>query len=199
MVCGGHGRLCVEPGSELAGGRCHRCSCSHLDGLQNDATPECSLDASDCCCASDRWRSLCHPRHRRARVSQQGMEMLYLHWGPIQFDFETPPHIIEAISSTMQAGQTGYCPSEGTAEAKFSPAKPDKGIENPAHVFITTGASEAIELALTALLDPGDELLVPSRATPCTRHCCRNSLPKALHIPSMRPTDGNRMSRTWPD
>ena len=41
-----------------------------------------------------------------------------------------------------------------------------KGIQNAHHVFLTTGASEAIELAMTALLDPGDELLVPSPGYP---------------------------------
>ena len=41
-----------------------------------------------------------------------------------------------------------------------------KGIHNPHHVYITTGASEAIELALSALLDSGDDLLVPSPGYP---------------------------------
>ena len=106
---------------------------------------------------------------RANQLSQGGMEMLYLNIGdPIQFDFETPPHLVEAISAAMRAGQTGYCASEGTAEAigAVSREAERKGILNPAHVFITTGASEAIELALTALLDPGDELLIPSPGYP---------------------------------
>ena len=106
---------------------------------------------------------------RANQLSQGGMEMLYLNIGdPIQFDFETPPHLVEAISAAMRAGQTGYCASEGTAEAigAVSREAERKGILNPAHVFITTGASEAIGLALTALLDPGDELLIPSPGYP---------------------------------
>ena len=106
---------------------------------------------------------------RAKELSQNGMEMLYLNIGdPIQFDFETPPHLIEAISNAMHAGHTGYCPSEGTADAIDAVTREAsrKGIHNPAHVFITTGASEAIELALTALLDPGDELLIPSPGYP---------------------------------
>jgi alanine-synthesizing transaminase len=98
-----------------------------------------------------------------------GMEMLYLNIGdPIQFDFETPPHLLEAISASMAAGDTGYCPSEGTDEAVAAIAAEAKrkGIANAHHIFVTTGASEAIELALTALLDPGDELLVPSPGYP---------------------------------
>ena len=47
-----------------------------------------------------------------------GMDMLFLNIGdPIQFDFETPQHVLEAISKSMMAGDTGYCPSEGTDEA----------------------------------------------------------------------------------
>ncbi len=98
-----------------------------------------------------------------------GMDMLYMNIGdPIQFDFETPPHIIEAIAESMRSGDTGYGPSEGTHEAvaAVTAEAKVKGIANPHHVFITTGASEAIELAMTALLDPGDELLVPSPGYP---------------------------------
>ena len=47
---------------------------------------------------------------RARELAAGGMEMLYLNIGdPIQFDFETPPHLIEAISNAMQNGQTGYC------------------------------------------------------------------------------------------
>jgi len=98
-----------------------------------------------------------------------GMDMLFLNIGdPIQFDFETPQHVLEAISKSMMAGDTGYCPSEGTDEAieAIGREAKAKGIGNAEHIFVTTGASEAIELALTALLDPGDELLVPSPGYP---------------------------------
>ena len=98
-----------------------------------------------------------------------GMEMLYLNIGdPIQFDFKTPPHILEAITRSMLNGDTGYCPSEGTHEAVAAIERESraKGIPNCHHTYVTTGASEAIELALTALLDPGDELLVPSPGYP---------------------------------
>ena len=98
-----------------------------------------------------------------------GMDMLYLNIGdPIQFDFQTPPHILSAITDAMQAGHNGYGPSEGTEEAVDAVTREAaaKGIHNPHHVFLTTGASEAIELAMTALLDPGDALLVPSPGYP---------------------------------
>ena len=98
-----------------------------------------------------------------------GMQMLYLNIGdPIQFDFQTPDHILDAINRSMRDGNNGYGPSEGTHEAvaAVTAEAARKGIHNPHHVFLTTGASEAIELAMTALLDPGDELLVPSPGYP---------------------------------
>jgi alanine-synthesizing transaminase len=75
--------------------------------------------------------------------AENGMDMLYLNIGdPIQFGFETPPHLIEAIADAMRAGQTGYCPSEGTAEAIDAVTREAgrKGIHNPYHVYVTTGA-----------------------------------------------------------
>jgi alanine-synthesizing transaminase len=101
--------------------------------------------------------------------ANQGMDMLYLNIGdPIQFDFQTPRHIVDAISKSMNDGNNGYGPSEGTVESVDAVTREAhrKGIKNPHHVFLTTGASEAIELAMTALLDPGDELLVPSPGYP---------------------------------
>lgn len=103
------------------------------------------------------------------QLEAQGRDMLWLNIGdPIQFDFRTPPHLVEAIHRAMLAGRTGYGPSSGTDEAIAAIRREAgrKGIEAPGHVFVTTGASEAIDLALTALLDAGDDLLIPSPGYP---------------------------------
>ena len=97
-----------------------------------------------------------------------GMQMLYLNIGdPIQFDFHTPEHILDAINRSMRDGNNGYGPSEGTHEAvaAVTAEAARKGIHNPHHVFLTTGASEAIELAMTALLDPGHVLAFAPRVS----------------------------------
>ncbi len=105
------------------------------------------------------------------QLEATGQEMLWLNIGdPIQFDFETPKHITEAIADAMAQGRTSYGPSSGTPEA-IAAIRRDaerKGIpgSNAGHVFVTTGASEAIELALSALLNSGDDLLVPSPGYP---------------------------------
>jgi len=97
-------------------------------------------------------------------AKKKGLPLRYLNIGdPLKFDHFTPLHMIKAINDAMLSGQNGYCPSSGTEEAVESvrnDAK-KKGIQNIQEIFITSGASEAIELALTTLLDPGDNILTP--------------------------------------
>jgi alanine-synthesizing transaminase len=98
-------------------------------------------------------------------LKRQGREVLYLNIGdPAQFGFLTPPHILEAIHQGMLQNDTGYAPSEGipiAIEAIRSDAE-RKGIENIVQICVTTGASEGIDLALSALVNPGDNILFPS-------------------------------------
>ncbi len=102
-------------------------------------------------------------------VARQGKEMLYLNIGdPNQFDFSTSPEIIEAVYRAMRENHNGYAPSSGIEEARTAVAGSArrKGIRGIRDVFITTGASEAIDICLTALLDPGENVLVPSPGYP---------------------------------
>lgn len=97
-------------------------------------------------------------------AKKKGLPLRYLNIGdPLKFDHSTPPHMIEAVHKAMLGGQNGYSPSSGTDEAIEAVRREAKrkGIENVQDVFITSGASEAIELCLTALLDPGDNVLTP--------------------------------------
>ena len=51
-------------------------------------------------------------------VAKSGKPMLLLNIGdPLKFDFQTPPHMIEAVARAMREGKNGYAPSSGTAEA----------------------------------------------------------------------------------
>ena len=96
--------------------------------------------------------------------------MRYLNIGdPNQFGFLTPPHLIEAVTRAMRDGHNGYTASPGSStRAKrwppisrlaASPTSPDR-------VLITSGTSEGIELALTAIVDEGESVLVPSPTYP---------------------------------
>ena len=103
------------------------------------------------------------------QVAKTGKEMLYLNIGdPNVYDWMTPSHLIEATYKAMLANHNGYSPSSGVAEAiKAIEAEANsKGIDNILDIFITTGGSEAIELCLNALVNPGDNFLMPTPGYP---------------------------------
>ncbi len=99
------------------------------------------------------------------KVEAAGRTVRYLNIGdPITFGFQTPPHLIEAVEAAMRGGQNGYAPSVGIAAAREAVAADceRRGMPvSPDRVVITSGTSEGIELALTALAEAGDEVLVP--------------------------------------
>jgi alanine-synthesizing transaminase len=93
-----------------------------------------------------------------------GKELIHLNIGdPLQYDFETPPHIIEATHRAMLAQKNGYADSLGEKEAVAAIRREAKrkGIDNVREVFVGNGSSEAIEIALAALVNAGDDVLVP--------------------------------------
>jgi len=101
---------------------------------------------------------------RKAR----GRDLIYLNIGdPVLFDFRTPPHIIEATYRAMLEHYTNYADSEGVDVALEAIRQNaiKKGIK-PYEILITTGASEAIDFALSALVNKGENVLVPSPGYP---------------------------------
>jgi alanine-synthesizing transaminase len=98
-------------------------------------------------------------------VARQGHQILCLNIGdPNQFDFETPAHMIEAVSQAMRDGKNGYAPSPGIKPALEAIRREAarKGISSVQDVFVTSGVSETVDLCLTALVNPGEDLLTPS-------------------------------------
>ncbi|MDP4191231.1 MAG: aminotransferase class I/II-fold pyridoxal phosphate-dependent enzyme [Bacteroidota bacterium] len=102
-------------------------------------------------------------------VAKTGKEMLYLNIGdPNIFDFQPPRHIIDATYQAMLKNFNGYSPSSGIKEAvkAIEGEANRKGSDNVLDIFITTGASEAIDLALTSLVDKGENVLTPTPGYP---------------------------------
>jgi alanine-synthesizing transaminase len=98
-------------------------------------------------------------------VTQQGHQVLSLNVGdPNIFDFQTPPHLIEAVYKAMRDGKNGYAPSPGIPEAleAIRGEAARKGISTVQDVFVTSGASEAVDVCLSALVNPGENILTPS-------------------------------------
>ncbi|HEX2452358.1 MAG TPA: aminotransferase class I/II-fold pyridoxal phosphate-dependent enzyme [Vicinamibacterales bacterium] len=99
------------------------------------------------------------------KVEASGRRVRYLNIGdPITFGFETPPHLIEAVTRALREGHNSYAPSVGILPAREAVAAEcdSRGMPvSPDRVVITSGTSEGIELTLTALAEAGDEVLVP--------------------------------------
>jgi alanine-synthesizing transaminase len=100
----------------------------------------------------------------------RGRTVRYLNIGdPVAFGFETPPHLVEAVAKAMRDGQNGYLPSAGIPAAREAVAAEytRKGVAIDAdRVVITQGTSEGIDLALNAVVDEGEEVLVPAPTYP---------------------------------
>lgn len=98
-------------------------------------------------------------------VEARGTRVRYLNVGdPVAFGFQTPQHLIDATERAMRDGHNGYLPSAGILPAREAVAADytAKGVPtSPDRVLLTTGTSEGIDLVLNALVDEGDEVLVP--------------------------------------
>lgn len=103
------------------------------------------------------------------QVAKTGMKILPLNIGdPLKFDFTTPPHLVEAVHKAMRDGRNGYAPSSGTADAvsAIRGEAERKGIRNILDVFVTSGASEAVDICLNALLNEDENVLCPEPEYP---------------------------------
>jgi aminotransferase len=84
-------------------------------------------------------------------------------------DFVTPKEILDAGIRSLEKGETHYTSNSGILELRQAIAENLERLygvsyEPRSEVLVTVGVSEALYLALTAVLDPGDEVIVP---TPC--------------------------------
>src|ERR1700690_383076 len=87
-------------------------------------------------------------------VIQQGHKVLPLNVGdPLNFDFKTPSHIIEAVYKAMRDGKNGYAPSPGIPEAieAIRGEAERKGITTVRDIFVTAGVSETVDLCISGL------------------------------------------------
>ena len=89
-----------------------------------------------------------------------------------QPDFVTPWHIREAGIESLEKGKTYYTSNSGTLELRYEinnyltrrfnvSYKPEK------EIIVTVGGSEAIDIAIRAILEPGDEIIIPTPSFVC--------------------------------
>ena len=92
-------------------------------------------------------------------------------------DFDTPWHVREEGIYSLEKGRTFYTANSGLKELRYEIAnylyrRCDMSYQPDSEILVTVGGSEAIDIALRAMLDPGDEVLIPQPCfvsyVPCT-------------------------------
>ncbi|KAA0009247.1 MAG: aminotransferase class I/II-fold pyridoxal phosphate-dependent enzyme [Thermoplasmata archaeon] len=105
------------------------------------------------------------------KLEKNGIKIIKMNIGdPIAYDFDTPHHIKEALYQAALDGYNGYAPSEGYEELRMEIVKREKkrnGMDYDIDdICVTTGVTEALQMFLAAVLNAGDELLVPGPTYP---------------------------------
>ncbi|WP_050615394.1 pyridoxal phosphate-dependent aminotransferase [Bacillus testis] len=97
-------------------------------------------------------------------LKAQGLDVIGL--GAGEPDFNTPQHIIDQAAKSMNQGQTKYTPSAGLPRLKqaiVDKLKRDQNLEyKPSEVIVTSGAKHALYTLFQAILDEGDEVIIPT-------------------------------------
>lgn len=97
-------------------------------------------------------------------LQRQGKSVISLSAG--EPDFQTPEHICDAAIQAIKNGFHGYTMNTGTPELRESitiKLKRDNGLDyNPSQIICTNGAKQALGFSILALVDPGDEVIIPA-------------------------------------
>ncbi len=105
-------------------------------------------------------------------------------------DLPTPPHIVEAANRAMREQQTGLTPVKGLPQLRSAIAehmRDHNGLPVGAdNVMLTTGGQEGVFLAIQALIDPGDEILVPDPRYTSYDDAIRRAGGKMVMVPTNR-------------
>ncbi len=103
-------------------------------------------------------------------------------------DFSAPPAVQQAAVQCIQSGQTQYTQALGTDALRQAISDwyaQRFGVQVPARrIVVTAGASAALHLACLALIDQGDEILMPDPSYPCNRHFVSAAEGTAVMLPS---------------
>lgn len=121
-----------------------------------------------------------------AEVAGSSSPMIFLNIG--EPDFTAPPLVQEAAAKAVRDGATQYTQALGIAplRERISDWYAQRfGVQVPARrIAITAGASAALQLACLALIDAGDEVLMPDPSYPCNRHFVSAAEGTAVLIPT---------------
>jgi len=99
------------------------------------------------------------------KVEQKGMKVDYLNIGdPVQFGFQPPDNVKQALIDAVNKGENYYSASEGLLELREEIAKKEnaKGLSISAdEILVTNGVSEGLDMVISSIIEEGDEVLLP--------------------------------------
>ena len=128
-----------------------------------------TMDATDTPVLSDRVNAIgpsatLAASERARQMRAEGIDVLDL--GPGQPDFETPDHIRDAGVRAIREGRTRYTPAAGIPELRAAVAdlySRREGVTyKPEETMITCGGKQGLHNVMMALLNPGDEIVIPT-------------------------------------
>jgi aspartate/methionine/tyrosine aminotransferase len=121
-----------------------------------------------------------------SEVAHTDAPMIFLNIG--EPDFTAPPLVQVAATQAIQNGRTQYTPATGLMplRQRISDWYAQRfGAQVPAsRIVVTAGASAALHLACLALIEPGDEILMPDPSYPCNRHFVSAAEGRAVLLPT---------------
>lgn len=105
------------------------------------------------------------------QLAKTGKKIYYLNIGdPVAFDFDTPLHVKQALMDAVREGANSYSPSEGLPELRQAISEKEKRVNDvdvsADDIIVTAGISEGIQMVMAALIDAGDEILLPGPTYP---------------------------------
>jgi aspartate/methionine/tyrosine aminotransferase len=126
-------------------------------------------------------------------LKASGRNIIPLHVGDP--DFATPPAVVHAAVKAMQAGLTHYGPSRGFRDLRLAVASKlacDASVSNSgamsydpeSEILVTHGGIHAYYLAMQAILNPGDEVLIPDPSWATHANMVKQLRGKVAHVPA---------------
>jgi len=99
------------------------------------------------------------------KVQKKGIPISYLNIGdPVQFGFQPPDNVKEALINAVRNGENFYSTSEGLPELRAEIANKEnaKGLSiGSDNVLVTNGVSEGLDMVISSIVEEGDEVLLP--------------------------------------
>ncbi len=138
-----------------------------------------------------------------AQVAGSDTPMVFLNIG--EPDFTAPPLVQEAAARAIHKGQSQYTPALGLTalRERISHWYGQRYALDiaPERIVVTAGASAALQLACLALIEAGDEMLMPDPSYPCNRHFVSAADGRAVLLPTTAATrfqlDAEQVRKAW--